>query len=90
MTSFAPVEAVRDMSRDQKQKHAGQKLGQADQSEIQRPPGDLVDLPSHRDRLHLQRGHDKESRCLVNGEVGIGECNAAGRKTVRFERILPS
>ena len=66
------------MSRDQKQEHAGQKLGEADQAEIERPPGDLVHLPSHRDRLHLQRGHDEESSGLVNGEVGIGEGDAAG------------
>jgi len=78
---FAPVEAVRDMSRNQKQEHAGEKLGQADQSEIERPPGDLVHLPSHRHRLHFQGGHDKEARSLVNGEVRIDERDAAGRKT---------
>ena len=67
---LAAVEAVRDMSGDQKQQHAGKKLGQADQPEIQRPPGDLVDLPSHGDRLHLQRGHDKKSRGLVEVKSG--------------------
>ena len=69
------------MSRNQKQEHAGQKLGQADQSEIERPPGDLVHLPSHCHRLHFQGGHDKESRGLVDGEVGVGERDAAGRKS---------
>ncbi len=56
-------------------------MGQTDQAEIERPPRDLVHLPAHGDRLHLERRHDKEARRLVNREVGIGECDAASRES---------
>ncbi len=85
---FAPVEAVGHVARDQKQQTPGRNWARPIKPEIERPPRDFVNLPSHRDRLHFQGGDDKKSRCLIQGEIGIGECECGRRAWVR--RNLPS
>ncbi len=46
--NFSPVEAIRNMSRGQQEKQAGQKQRQSRVSEIERPVGDRVHLPGNR------------------------------------------
>ena len=50
----APVVAVGDMARDQHEQRGRDELGQPDEAEIERIVGDVVHLPGHRHRLHLQ------------------------------------
>ena len=66
------------MPRYREQQNPRQKLRQPDQSQIQRALGDLVDLPSHCDRLHLYRRHDHETRNLKQREGGMSKGYASG------------
>ena len=70
------------MAGKQEQREARQKLRQADVSQIKRTVRDVVDLPGHRDRLHLERKHDKQSRERVGDEIGIGKGDAPGEPGV--------
>src|ERR1022692_1047205 len=79
---LAAIKQIGGMSGKQKQNEAGSKLGQTDISEIERPPRDLVNLPSDGDRLHLQRKHDEEARQRVRDKVRMGEGDVAGKSRV--------
>ena len=79
---LAAVEDIGGVSGEEKQDEARQKLGQPNVSEIDRALGDLVDLPSHGNRLHLQRDDDEEARERVGDEIGIGEGDAPGKPGV--------
>src|SRR5258707_9628729 len=59
---LAAVEQIGGVSGEKKKHDAGQKLCQADVSQIDRAFGDLVDLPSHGDGLHFERHDDEEAR----------------------------
>ncbi len=74
---FSAVEPVRDVPRHQKQQHSWQKLHQPRQSQVQRPPGNLVDLPAHGHRLHLRAKDDAKSCYLVEAESTELECGRA-------------
>src|SRR3981189_3662757 len=52
---FAALEAVRNISRNEKKEDAGKKLRQTDETKIPWRPCDFVDLPANGDRLHLRR-----------------------------------
>ena len=79
---------VGSMARQQKQKDSRQKLRESDQAQIQRSTRDFVDLPSHRDRLHFERGHDEEARDLVEREIGVGKEPGRVAKQFRFPHCL--
>src|ERR1700681_3905184 len=79
---LAAVVEIGGVSGEEKQREAGQKLGEANVSEIERALGDLVHLPSHGDRLHLERHDDEESRERIGDEVGIGESYSPGKARV--------
>src|SRR6266446_6742797 len=79
---LAAVVEIGGVSGEEKQHEAGQKLGEADVSEIDRAFGDLVDLPSHGDGLHLERHDNEESRERVGDEVGMGEGYSPGKARV--------
>lgn len=61
------------MPSEQEQHKSGQELRQPDVSQVQRAMGDLVDLPSHRHRLHFERDHEKEARERIRNKIGITE-----------------
>ena len=65
------------MSGQQEQQHAREKLRQADQSQIKRAFGNVVNLPSHRYGLHFDRSDDQETRNLEEHEIGVSECYAS-------------
>ena len=73
-----PVEAIRDMAGDQKQQNAGEKLRQSDETKIQRPFRDFIDLPADGDGLHLSGENDKETAQLEKNETRIRESNSSG------------
>src|ERR1700676_357151 len=79
---LAAVVEIGGVSGEEKQREAGQKLGQANVSEIERALGDLVHLPSHSDGLHLERYDDEEPRERIGDEVGIGEGYSPGKARV--------
>src|ERR1700733_13021675 len=74
---LAPLEAIRRMSRNQEQKDARQELREPYQAEIQRAFREVVNLPSHRDRLHLHRSHNQKSRNLEQHKVGMSKREAS-------------
>ena len=49
-----------------------------------RPPCDLVNLPPHRHRLHLQPEHNKKSRHLVKCQVRISQPSPPRKDCLRF------
>ena len=65
------------MSRDKKQQDARKKLRQTDQTQVECALGDVVHLPSHRDRLHLDSSHNEKARNLKEHEAGMGEGDAS-------------
>src|SRR6267143_6921159 len=79
---LAAVVEIGGVSGEEKQREAGQKLGQANVSEIERALRDLVHLPSHGDRLHLERYDDEEPRERIGDEVGMSEGYSPGKARV--------
>src|SRR5216683_2169942 len=79
---LAAVVEIGGVSGEEKQREAGQKLGEANVSEIERALRDLVHLPSHGDRLHLERYDDEEARQRVRDEVGMSEGYSPGKARV--------
>src|SRR3984893_6511617 len=79
---LAAIVEIGGVSGEKKQCKAGQKLGQANVSEIERALGDLVHLPSHGDGLHLERHNDEIGRERVGDEVGMGEGYSPGKARV--------
>ena len=71
----------------QEQQKPRQKLRKTHQTQVQRPLGDLVDLPPHRNRLHLQGDFDQESSQLVNGEVRISERDITGESGISVSHL---
>jgi len=59
----------------QEQEDNRQELRQADQTKIEWLACDLIDLPAHGDRLHLQGGDKKEARHREQREIGVAEGN---------------
>src|ERR1700681_2060840 len=79
---LAAIVKIGGVSGEKKQCKAGQKLRQANVSEIERALGDLVHLPSYGDGLHLERHNDEEARERVGDEVGMGEGYSPGKARV--------
>src|SRR6266849_4545582 len=79
---LAAVVEIGGVAGEEKQHEAGQKLGQANVSEIERALGDLVDLPSHGNGLHLERYDDEEARERIRDEVGMSEGYSPGKARV--------
>ena len=73
---LAAVQAVRRVTRDQKQQNARQELRQTHQSQVERPLRDFVDLPADRNRLHLQARNNAKARQLVGRKVRKSEGHA--------------
>jgi hypothetical protein len=65
------------MAGDQKQQNSWEKLRQPDQAKVQGAFSYVINLPSHRDCLHLDCGHDQETRNLEKHEVGMRKCYAS-------------
>src|SRR2546423_7931007 len=57
----APFIAIGSMAGKWKEKNCRKKLGEADEAEIERPVGDLIDLPTDGHGLHLDGGHDQKA-----------------------------
>ena len=71
-----------------KQKNTWEELRQTHQSKIERTMGQAVDLPRHRNRLHLRgRRHQKPGRHEA-AKVGVMERGAGGRGQVLEWHIL--
>src|ERR1700681_189863 len=79
---LAAVVEIGGVSGEEKQREAGQKLGEANVSEIEWTLRDLVHLPSHGDRLHLERHDDEEPRERVRDEVGMSAGYSPGKARV--------
>ena len=77
---LAPVEAVGRMAGNQKQQNARKKLRQPHEPQVERALGDVINLPSHRNRLHFDRGHNEEARNLKQHEVRMrkGDASSSG------------
>jgi len=63
---------------DQEKEDAGRKLREANQSKIERPMRERIDLPAHRDGLHLSRASDEDSRRHEQTEIGISKRDERG------------
>jgi len=50
------------------------------QDQVERPLRDFINLPSDRNRLHLQPGNDAKPSQLVQRKVGMSEGNAPARE----------
>src|SRR5216684_4307845 len=74
----APFEAVGGVARNWEEQNCRQELSQTDKAKIKRTFGDLVNLPSDGDRLHLDGGNNQEPRDLEENERGMGEGGASG------------
>src|SRR5258708_2857373 len=74
----APFKAVGGVSRNWEEQNCRQELRQANKAEIERTLGDLVDLPSDGDRLHLDGGNNQEPRDLEENERAMSEGGASG------------
>ena len=90
----APVVAVGDVAGDQHEQGGGEELDQPDQPEVERVAGQVVHLPAHRHRLHLQRdgaGHpgdpiERERPVLAKGRGG----RVCRRSWRWFRRLYPA
>ena len=71
-------EAVRCVAGEQEQQNAWGKLGQANQTEIERAMRERIDLPAHRDGLHFGRRGDQNPGAHEIAEVRIAEGFAGG------------
>ena len=70
----APVVAVGNMARRQQKYQPGQKQHQPRVAQIDRPVGDLIDLPGYSHRLGFG-AHDDHHPCqLIAAKVSIGKC----------------
>ena len=69
-------EMVRGVASGKKQQDAGKELRQSHEPQVERAVSESEDLPCHRDRLHLRRGGDEETRQHEVAEVGIAKSDA--------------
>ena len=74
---LAPVEAVRGMAGNQKQKNTGKKLRQPHEPQVEGAFRDVIHLPSHGNRLHFDGSHNEEARNLKQHKVGMREGDAS-------------
>jgi hypothetical protein len=72
------LEPVRGVSADQEEDYSRKELRQPNQTEIERPLGDVVNLPAHGHRLHLRGRHRQESPELVVAKACVPECSFGG------------
>jgi hypothetical protein len=79
----APVPAVGEVARRQRDGDERQRLGEADEAEGERIVRDLVDLPADDDGLDLRRDRHAEQADDVPAEVAVAEC---GVRVVPGER----
>jgi hypothetical protein len=73
-----PVAAIGDMTDDEHQRDRGQELREPDEAEVERAPGELVDLPAHRDGLHLVGEYRADPRKPVLPERAMLENGRGG------------
>ena len=87
---MAALEAIGRMSGNREQQNCRQKLRQPDIPQIERPVGDLVNLPAHGHGLHLNRGDNEEPGDLEKHESGMREGGASGPGVggCRHERLM--
>jgi hypothetical protein len=71
------------MSGEKKQHEAREKLRKTHISEIERPLGDLVHLPSHGNGLHFKRQHNEEAGYCIKHKIRMRE-----RHPARSTRVL--
>src|ERR1700744_434310 len=74
-----PVVTVRGMARDEHQKRGGNELDEADEAEIERAAGQLIDLPADRDGCDLVGKFRKTARAQIEQEAALGEQVLSGR-----------
>ena len=79
---FAAFEPVRGVPGNRKQQNRRQKLRQPHKAQIERPFRDLVNLPAHGHRLHLDRRHNQKSRNLKQHKSGMSEGGASSSGVV--------
>jgi hypothetical protein len=75
----AAVVAVGGMARKQHQAQERQKLGQADEPEIEQAAGHLIDLPTDGDDDHLRGNRGEKTRAQKQREIAV----AQDRETTR-------
>src|SRR6185436_472726 len=63
-----PVESIGDEAGHERERDLRDELAQADEPERERIVRDAVELPRHRDALHLHRDEREHPRRLVQGE----------------------
>ena len=61
------------MAREEDQTQEGQKLRQADPTQIEHAAGHLVDLPTHGDHEHLCRNRGGKPRAEIQREVAMAQ-----------------
>src|SRR5262249_29622124 len=68
-----PVVAVRDLADDQGEQHDRRELREADQPEVERAAGQVVELPADCDPQHVERDVGEYPRAPEQGERGMSE-----------------
>lgn len=68
-----PLEPVRGLAGHQDQHDEGEELGQADEAELQRVARESVDLPPHRNGLHLDGHRRKEAGAQEESERALSD-----------------
>src|SRR5689334_3739738 len=86
---LASIEEVGNMAAEEKQHEPRQELRETYIAEIEWPLRDVIHLPSHSYRLHLECEHDKEPRRLIQHKIWIGESNATGKTRVLIRKHAP-
>src|SRR5262249_41165556 len=69
----APVVAVRDLADDQGEQHDRRELREADQAEVERAAGQVVELPADRDPQHVECAVGEHPRAPEQGKRGMSE-----------------
>ena len=75
----AAITAVRHLSDDERQRDGRDELHEADEAEVERAAGEAVELPSHRDVLHVQRERGQHPRAPEEREGRVTERRRGGR-----------
>jgi len=69
----AAIAAVRDVSAHERQEDGRDELDEAHQPEIERAAGEGVELPAHRNGLHVEREHRRNPRAPEQREGSISQ-----------------
>jgi hypothetical protein len=64
------------MPGNEEQTDTGQKLGEANESQVERAMGNRIDLPGDRDRLHLQASHHEPASKKKKRETRVSESDS--------------